>query len=73
MQNGESPTKTGEEPNESAMMCWESQDDSGQASKKRKTQAPDEEMNDKADEMDDKTHTKCTTNMGKHLNIPVGD
>ena len=46
------------------MMCWESLDDSEQASKKRKTHAQDEETNDKADEMDDKTHTKCTANMG---------
>ena len=31
-----------------------------------------DETNDKAGDMDDKTHTKHTTNMGKHLNIPVG-
>ena len=59
------------EPYESAMMCWERLDDLEQASKKRKMHAQDEETNDKADEMDDKTHTKCTTNMGKQLNIPV--
>ena len=41
-------------PWESAMMCWENLDDSEQASKKRKTHAQDIEMNDKADEMDDK-------------------
>ena len=61
------------EPNKSAMMCWESLDDSEQASKKRKTHAQDEEMNDKADEMDDKTHTKPTVNMGNQLNIPVDE
>ena len=36
------------------MMCWESLDDSEQASNKRKTHAEDTETNDKADEMDDK-------------------
>ena len=35
--------------------------------------AQDDETNDKAKDMDDKTHTKHTTNMGKHLNIPVDD
>ena len=55
------------------MMCWESLDDSEQASKKRKTHAQDEETNEKADEMDDKTHTKCTANTGIQLNIPVDD
>ena len=69
--NGETPTKTSEESNKTAMMCWESLDDSEQASKKQKTHAQDNETNDKADDMDDKTHTKHTTNMGKHLNIPV--
>ena len=61
------------EPYESAMMCWESLDDSEQASKKRKTHAQDEAMNDKADEMNNKMHTKCTANMGIQLNIPVDD
>ena len=32
--NGETPTKPSEEPNETAMMCWESLDDPEQASKK---------------------------------------
>ena len=59
------------EPCESAMMCWESLDDSEQSSKKRKTHAQDVETNDKANEMDDKMHTKCTANMGNQLNIPV--
>ena len=65
------------EPYESAMMCWESLDDSKQASKKRKTHGQDAETNDdkeiQADEMDDKTHTKCTANMGYQLNIPVDE
>ena len=34
------------EPYESAMMCWESIDDSEQASKKRKTHSQDAETND---------------------------
>ena len=34
IQNGETPRKTSEETNETAMMCWESLDDSEQASKK---------------------------------------
>ena len=71
--NGETPTKTREESNKTAMMCWESLDDSEQASKKRKTHAQDDKTNDKAEDMDNKTHTKHTTNMGKHLNIPVGE
>ena len=53
------------EPNESAMMCWESLDDLEQASKKRKTPAHDAKTNDnkeiQANEMDDKVHTNCTT------------
>ena len=73
IQNGETPTKTSEESNETAMMCWESLDDSEQASKKQKMHAQDAETNDKADDMDDKMHTKHTTNIGKHLNIPVGE
>ena len=57
------------------MMCWESLDDSEQASKKPKTHAQDDETNDKANDMDDKTPTmtKRTTNMVKHLNIPVSE
>ena len=61
----------GEEPYESAMMCWESLDDSEHASKKRKAHSQDAEMNDdkeiQADEMDDKTHIKHT------VNIPVDE
>ena len=72
IQNGETPMKTSKESSETAMMCWESLDDSEQARKKRKTHAQDDKTNDKANDMDDKMHTKHTTNMGKHLNIPVG-
>ena len=65
------------EPYESAMMCWEILDDLEQASKKRKTNVQDAEMNhDKeiqADEMDDKMHTRRTANMGNQLNIPVDE
>ena len=65
------------EPYESAMMCWESLDDSEQASKKRKTHGQDEEMNNdkeiQANEMDDKMHTKRTANTGNQLNIPVDE
>ena len=75
IRNGETPTKTSEESNETAMMCWESLDDPEQASKKRKMHAQDDKTNDNDNEMDDKTPTvhKHTTNMVKHLNIPVGE
>ena len=70
--------KTSEELNEkesyeSDMMCWESLDDSEPTSKKRKIHTQDEAANNKADEMDDKTHTKHTTTPGTQLNIPVDD
>ena len=61
--NGETPTKTSKESKKTAMMCWENLDDSEQASKKRKMHAQDDKTNNKADDMDDKTHTKHTTNM----------
>ena len=78
IRNGEITMKTSEELNEkesyeSDMLCWESLDDSEPTSKKRKTHALDEARNDKANEMDDKTHPKCTTNMGTQLNIPVNN
>ena len=75
IQNGETTTKTSEEPNETAMMCWESLDDPEQASKKQKMHAQDDETNDNNNEIDDKTSTvpKRTTTMEKHLNIPVGE
>ena len=65
------------EPYESAMMCWDSLDDSEQASKKRKTHVQDAETNNdkeiQANEMDDKMRTKCTANMGNQLNISVDE
>ena len=65
------------EPYKSAMMCWESLDDSEHASKKRKTHDQDAEMNNdkeiQADEMDAKMHTKRTANMRNQLNIPVDE
>ena len=78
IRNGETATKTSKELNEkesykSAMMCWESLDDSEPISKKRKTHTQDEATNNKADGTDNKMHTKHTTNMGTHLNIPVDD
>ena len=75
IRNGETPTKTSEESNKTAMMCWESLDDSEQASKKQKTHAQDDKASNKANDMDDKTPTmpKCTTNMVKHLNITVSE
>ena len=76
IQNGETMTKTSKELNKkesykSAMMCWKSLDDSEPTSNMRKKHAQDEATNNKADEMDDKPHTKCTTNTGTQLNIPV--
>ena len=65
------------EPYETAMMCWESLDDSKQASKKRKMIGQDAETNDdkemQADEMDDETHIMHTPNTGNRLNIPVDE
>ena len=59
----------------SAMMCWESLDDSEQASNKRKKISQDKETNDdkemQADEMDDEKHIKHTVYTGNRLNIPV--
>ena len=75
IQDGETPTKTSEESNETAMMCCESLDDPEQASKKRKMHAQDDETNNNDNEIDEKTPTvpKHTTTMEKHLNIPVGE
>ena len=58
---------------ESAMMCWESLDDSEPTSKKRKTLSQEEATNDQADKIDDKPHTKHTANMGIGSLIPVND
>ena len=75
IRNGETLTKTSKESNETTMMCWESLNDSEQVSKKRKTHAEDDKTNDTDNEMDNKMPTmpKHTTNMVKHLNIPVGE
>ena len=58
---------------ESAMMCWESLDDSKPTSKTRKTLSQEEATNDQADEIDDEPHTKRTANMGIGSLIPVND
>ena len=59
----------------SAMMCWESLEDSEQESKKRKTIGQDEETNDDKEKqdnkMDDEEHIQCTVYTGNRLNIPV--
>ena len=75
IRNGETPTKTSEETNEMVMMCWESLDDSEQASEKRKMHTQDDETSGKVNKMDDKTSTTPTrtTTMAKHLNKPVGE
>ena len=75
IRNGETPTKTNEETNETAVMCWESLDESEQASKKRKMHTQDGETSGKSNEMDDKMPTMPThtTTMAKHLNKPVGE
>ena len=75
IQDGETPTKTSEESNETAMMCWESLDDPEQASKKQKMYAQDDKTNDNDNEIDEKTPTvsKHTTTIEKHLNIPVSE
>ena len=59
---------------ESAMMCWESLDDSKPTSKKRKTLSQEEATNDQADEKDNnKLRTKRTANTGIGSLIPVND
>ena len=75
IRNGETPTKTSKKTNETAMMCWESLNDSEQASRKRKSHAQDDETNDKDNETDNKMPTvpRHTTTMAEHLNIPVGE
>ena len=73
LRSGETPTKPNEETSETAMMCWESLNESKQASKKRKTHTQDDEPSGNANEMDDKTPTMPThtTTMSKQLNKPV--
>ena len=73
IRNGETPMKTSKETNKTAMMCWESLDDSEQASTKQKTHARDDETNYKDNKMDNKMPMvpKHTTSMAEPLNIPV--
>ena len=75
LRSGETPTKPSEETSETAMMCWESLDESEQASKKRKTHTQDDESSGNANEMDDTTPTMPThtTTMSTQLNKPVGE
>ena len=75
IRNGETPTNTSEETNKTAMMCWESLNESEQPSKKRKTHTQEDETSGNANEMDDKTTTipTHTTTMAKQLKKPVGE
>ena len=57
----------------SAMMCWESLDESEPTSKKRKTLSQEEAMNDQADEIDDDPNNQHTANKGVDSIIPVSD
>ena len=57
----------------SALMCWESLDDSKPTSKKRKTLSQEEATNNQADKIDEKPHTKHTANTGIGSLIPVND
>ena len=58
---------------ESAMMCWESLDESEPTSKRRKTLAQEEATNDQVDELDDDPHNQRTTNKGVGSLIPIND
>ena len=58
---------------ESAMMCWESLDESEPTSKKRKTLCQEEATNDLSDKIDDDPHTQRTANKGVGSIIPVND
>ena len=58
---------------ESAMMCWESLDESEPTSKRRKTLAQGEAPNDQVDEIDDDPHNQRTANKGIGSLIPVND
>ena len=71
LRNGETPTKPNKETSATAMMCWESLDESNQGSKKRKTHIQDDGTSGNANEMDDEIPTHTTT-MSKQLNKPVG-
>ena len=76
--HSETTMHTGEKLNkndhfESAMMCWESLDESEPTSKKRNTLPQGEAMNDQADEIDDDPHNQRTANKGIGTLIPVND
>ena len=58
---------------ESAMMSWESLDESEPTSKKRKTLCQEETTNDQSDKLDDDPHTQRTANKGVGSIIPVND
>ena len=58
---------------ESAMMCWESLDESEPTSKKRKTLPHGEATNNQANEIDDDPHNQRTANKGIGSIIPVND
>ena len=61
------------EHSESAMMCWESLNESEPTSKKRKTLCQEEATNDQSDKLDDDPHTQRTANKGVGSIIPVND
>ena len=76
--HSETMTHTGEKLDkdkhfESAMMCWESLDESEPTSKKRKTLSQEEATNDQADEIDVGPHNQRTANKGIGSIIPVND
>ena len=58
---------------ESALMCWESLDESEPTSKRRKTLPQGEAPNDQADEIDDNPHNQRTANKGIGSLIPAND
>ena len=58
---------------ESALMCWESLDESEPTSKRRKTLPQGEAPNDQADEIDDNPHNQRTANKGIDSLIPAND
>ena len=72
IQYGETPPKTSEETSETAMMCWESLDETKQTSKKRKTYDLDDATSGNANDIDDKIPTQ-TTLSSTQLNKPVGE
>ena len=58
---------------ESALMCWESLDESEPTSKKRKTLSQEEATTDQADKIDDDPHNQRTANKGVGSIFPVSD